>query len=180
MDGNRNSLPNQLVSTFSLTPGDSSTVWEAAIVCATWFERHSMPAGKVGTTPSIHSTWSPRVTFHRPGPGTTPVTLIACKVTIDEVDAGRACATVAVLATGGVCAAAGSAASTDTPAASNPACNHRARWTVLENAPRYGRMQSPRSMGAPQAKRRDLSLTMNGGDGSGAVRSAAGCMSLCG
>jgi hypothetical protein len=33
-------------------------------------------------------------------------------------------------------------------------------------------------MGAPQAKRRDLSLTMNGGDGSGAVRSAAGMHEL--
>src|SRR6185312_3712861 len=107
MEGSRNSLPNQLVSTFNLTPGDSSTACEAAIVCATWFERHSMLAGKIDTTPSIHSTWSPRATFHKPGPGTTPVTLIACSVTIDE--AGTGCEAVEfVTATGapvaGVCA----------------------------------------------------------------------------
>src|SRR5690348_5125469 len=136
MEGSRNSLPNQLVSTFNLTPGDSSTACEAAIVCATWFERHSMLAGEIDTTPSIHSTWSPRVTFHKPGPGTTPVTLIACKVTIDEAGAGCADAIPAELAAGAVCASAEDGATIAATAATSPACSHRARRIIFEKTPR--------------------------------------------
>ncbi len=47
-----------------------------------------MPAGKVGTNPRIHNTWSACATFHRPAPGTAPVTVTACRVVIDDAEAG--------------------------------------------------------------------------------------------
>jgi hypothetical protein len=76
------------------------------MVRATWLERHSILAGSVDTTPSTHNTWSPRLTFHKPGPGITPVTVIACRVVIDPAGAGVAVVAGAGGVVGGVCAAA--------------------------------------------------------------------------
>ena len=60
----------------ALNPGaliSSCALASAASACG---ETHSIFLGTGATVPRIHIRFSPRVTFHRPGPGWTPATTV--------------------------------------------------------------------------------------------------------
>src|SRR6478609_8586751 len=80
------------------------TACDSAIVCSTSRPRQVMFFGSGYCAPRIHSTCSPLLTFHRPGPGCSPVTSTVSSV---AVSAGVGGVGGVAGATGVVCAIAG-------------------------------------------------------------------------
>ena len=75
--GSSSSLPKKPSFASNSMPGGSNTDCAASTVSLTCRDRHCIFFGSGVSVPSIHSTWSPLLTFHSPGPGSSPLTTTA-------------------------------------------------------------------------------------------------------
>ncbi len=87
-----------LLSLFKPTDASASTSCDCAMVATTSFARQPIFFGSGAWVPRIHSTCSPLETFHKPGPGCSPVTSTVSSVgaaCVVSADSGGGCAIAA-------------------------------------------------------------------------------------